>query len=414
MEKGTLRSALLVAVLVYLFIQLSIFSKISTALQHASPLLLGLAAGVVTWFIRRSKKAEPLPHEISCRERQEKIRLGSYPAYPNSWYKLCDSADVPRGTVKEIKALDLVLAVWRENTTEGKVHVFEAFCPHLGANMALGKVKGQSLECPFHLWQFNGEGECAHIPYTDKIPATRAYSFPSREYHGMIILWFHADREEPHYEADIVSEIESGQMTFRGRHYPKEPIKFHLQEFAENSVDYANFNILHGEMCLPFTQIKIPGIRIWHTCDWAASAEKKWIAGFVNKAYLTFFGKKIPKSDGHTTATFLGACGIVHFRFHFEGLGDIVLIQTHLPLEPLSQQTHFQWWADKKVPSLLAWYVSGIWISQVVNDINIWENKIYLQRPGLSGADGPVVPLRRWYKQFYSESSRRRGDRLEW
>jgi len=323
-------------------------------------------------------------------------------------------SEVPRGKVKEVRALDLALAVWREDTPEGKIHVLDAYCPHLGANMAQGQVKGCALECPFHLWQFNGEGECTHIPYTDQIPSTRAYSYPCREYHGMIIFWFHADKEEPSYEVDLVPEIVSGEMTYRGSHLPEKPIRFHIQEFAENSADYAHFNILHGELCVPKTQIKIPGIRIWHNCIWAQHAEKKHIAGFSHKAYLTFLGKRIPRSDGQATATFLGACSIVHFRFHFEGVGDIVLIQTHTPLEPLAQRTHFEWWADKSVPSLLAWYVTGIWISQVHNDVGIWENKIYLQKPGLSGADGPVGPLRRWYKQFYSESSRRRGDRLEW
>jgi len=340
--------------------------------------------------------------------------VATYPAYANSWYKLCDVADVPRGTVKEIKALDLVLAVFRENTQEGKIHVLDAFCPHLGANMALGKVKGASLECPFHNWQFNGEGECVHLPGSDKLPSTKAYVYLSKIYHDAIIFWYHAEREEPNWEPDVVTEISSGQMTLRGSHYPDKPIQFHLQEFAENSVDYAHFNILHGELAIPRTQLKIPGIRIWHTCDWSINAEKKYISGFVNKAYLTFMGKRIPKSDGYTTAAFQGPCAIVHFRFHFEGLGDIMLIQTHLPLEPLSVQVNFKWWADKKVPNWLAWYVTGIWISQVVNDVVVWENKKYLQKPGLSSLDGPVIPLRRWYKQFYSENSRRRGDPLEW
>jgi nitrite reductase/ring-hydroxylating ferredoxin subunit len=32
-----------------------------------------------------------------------------------------------------------------------------------------GTVRGDCLECPFHLWSFKGEdGKCSAIPYSDK------------------------------------------------------------------------------------------------------------------------------------------------------------------------------------------------------------------------------------------------------
>ena len=46
----------------------------------------------------------------------------------------------------------------------------DAYCPHLGANMAAGGVvKGDCIECPFHGWQFEGhDGTCSSIPYAKK------------------------------------------------------------------------------------------------------------------------------------------------------------------------------------------------------------------------------------------------------
>jgi len=56
------------------------------------------------------------------------------------------------------------LAVFRDD--RGTVHILDAYCPHLGANMAIGgRVKGSCLECPFHAWRFDGEtGKCTDIP----------------------------------------------------------------------------------------------------------------------------------------------------------------------------------------------------------------------------------------------------------
>ena len=62
----------------------------------------------------------------------------------------------------------LNLAVFRD--TSGKAHVLDAYCPHLGANLAVGgRVFGSCLECPFHGWKFRGEdGKCVDIPYVEK------------------------------------------------------------------------------------------------------------------------------------------------------------------------------------------------------------------------------------------------------
>lgn len=52
----------------------------------------------------------------------------------------------------------------------GTAYVVDAYCPHLGASLAVGgRVVGSCIECPFHGWQFQGkDGKCVRIPYADK------------------------------------------------------------------------------------------------------------------------------------------------------------------------------------------------------------------------------------------------------
>ena len=61
----------------------------------------------------------------------------------------------------------LNLAVFRGE--DGQAYVLDAYCPHMGANLAVGGVvKGNCIQCPFHGWQFRGEdGKCTTIPYLD-------------------------------------------------------------------------------------------------------------------------------------------------------------------------------------------------------------------------------------------------------
>jgi 3-Ketosteroid 9alpha-hydroxylase C-terminal domain len=40
--------------------------------------------------------------------------------------------------------------------------------------------------------------------------------------------------------------------------------------------------------------------------------------------------------------------------------------------------------------------------AQFTQDVPIWENKIYRERPPLTAVDGPITHYRRWFRQFYS------------
>jgi len=111
------------------------------------------------------------------RSRQGVDRSQTYPRqYPCGWYRICDSDDVPkRGDVKHAFALGREMVIFRSDDEHNQVYVLDAFCIHMGANLAFGGrvMPGTNcIQCPFHLWQFNGEtGHCAKVPYADgKIP----------------------------------------------------------------------------------------------------------------------------------------------------------------------------------------------------------------------------------------------------
>ena len=96
------------------------------------------------------------------------------------------------------------------------------------------------------------------------------------------------------------------------------------------------------------------------------------------------------------------------FRITVPKMGDVLLFHTHLPLAPLEQTVQFRWYATKAMPRVLVSYVVGSWIAQWRNDIAIWENKYYAQKPMLLAGDGPIHRMRHWYKQFYpAETSAR-------
>ena len=194
--------------------------------------------------------------------------------------------------------------------------------------------------------------------------------------------------------------MEDGRFVQRGTHDAGR-VRMHLIEFAENSVDFAHFEPMHGQMVVPWTSIKIPGIRIEHQADWQLDADRPHVSHFFDHAVLRIMGRKIDRTRASAVISFIGPGGLVMFRFNIPDIGEIVMFQTHLPVGPLEQQVNFHWMAEKKIPRLLVSYVVGNWVSQWREDIPIWENKAYWSEPRLCDGDGPFAVYRKWMQQFF-------------
>jgi hypothetical protein len=82
--------------------------------------------------------------------KHDERRFNTYPSpIMNTWYHLLDSDELKAGSVREFRALNRVFVLWRDK--EGNAVCQDAFCIHLGANLAVGgKVVDGCLQCPFH------------------------------------------------------------------------------------------------------------------------------------------------------------------------------------------------------------------------------------------------------------------------
>ena len=93
---------------------------------------------------------------------------GTPPENLTGWVPLFTSKEIGMNKVKGTHFCGIELMVFRSSS--GKVHVLDAYCPHMGTYLPFGgRVVGESVRCPFHAWTFNGEGECTHVPGLDCI-----------------------------------------------------------------------------------------------------------------------------------------------------------------------------------------------------------------------------------------------------
>jgi phenylpropionate dioxygenase-like ring-hydroxylating dioxygenase large terminal subunit len=76
-------------------------------------------------------------------------------------------------------------------TERGEPAVVSDRCAHRGASLSMGKVRGASVQCPYHGWEWAGEdGSCTRIPsladQTQVPDRARIPAFPAQEQWGLV------------------------------------------------------------------------------------------------------------------------------------------------------------------------------------------------------------------------------------
>jgi phenylpropionate dioxygenase-like ring-hydroxylating dioxygenase large terminal subunit len=117
---------------------------------------------------------------------------------PDRWYAVLESNEVPARKTVGRRRLGESLVFWRDG--EGRVSVLEDRCPHRGSQLSLGRIIDGRIQCPFHGFEFRGDGTCQFIPANGRaahIPQIfQCQAYPSQEAHGWIWIWFGQPRGE--------------------------------------------------------------------------------------------------------------------------------------------------------------------------------------------------------------------------
>ena len=81
-----------------------------------------------------------------------------FPRLPQSWYYAGQASALPRGAVMARRIGVRSLAIFRGE--DGIAGAVEARCPHLGSDLARGRVAVNAVECPYHHFRFDRDGHC--------------------------------------------------------------------------------------------------------------------------------------------------------------------------------------------------------------------------------------------------------------
>lgn len=302
--------------------------------------------------------------------------------YPTGWYK--------------IPQIQGEITLFEREVIRKHTSVFDAYCPHLGANLSKSKVKDGCLECPFHGLLFDIEdGVCVQEPRMklDKIGIQIA---------NMNFIWYSKDSNrsegsvkiKPSWSLDLDS-IKS--MRILASSYDR--VNCYIRDIAENGADVLHFKKVHSYGRF------LPWIFSFNwTSEWIGQDEtNKHLSQLLVEGDLLFFNKKIPYLNIRGKGSQIGP-SIVLLSFTSD-LFNFKILQSICPINKTENTVEHLIFAED---SFLSCYFGKI-IGQILllgfhdqfqRDIAIWNLKKCLDKPFIVAADGPIKSFRRWYSQF--------------
>ncbi len=180
------------------------------------------------------------------------------------------------------------------------IRAFPDICPHRSAPLSEGRVTGGNIECPYHGWQFDGEGRCRHIPgMVEALPRIHLTALPIREQDGLVFI-----SRGPPMGAPYAGRL-AGHDVIPAIHESR--VQSTVLDVAENILDATHTHFIHKGL------LRGLGNRRHRTQVGITGGE-----GWVEARY-----EGEPRQDGVVSRLLEGRRGISIGRFMAPGIAEI-------------------------------------------------------------------------------------------
>jgi phenylpropionate dioxygenase-like ring-hydroxylating dioxygenase large terminal subunit len=171
--------------------------------------------------------------------------------YMNFWYPVAASDQVTNERPVRARILTLDFVAFRD--AAGRAHVLADTCVHRGGSLGKGKVRGDTVECPYHGWQYAGNGHCTAIPTLapDEKPPARAKvdSYPVQERYGIVFAFLGDLPEEE--RPPLWDMTEYDDPAWRANKLTIFDVNCYYERSIENGLDPAHNEIVHPKQGAP-------------------------------------------------------------------------------------------------------------------------------------------------------------------
>jgi cholesterol 7-dehydrogenase len=317
---------------------------------------------------------------------------------PSGWFRIATSKEVPRGEVRVFKINGREAVAFRNK--QGEVAVLDPICPHMGAHLGYGgQVVDDAIRCPFHGLRFDPRGKCVGTEYPGN-PKVELSVRPWPVMEQLDCIFVYAGHggatptwDLPKYDTDGWTEPLTKVLTLKG----------HVQDVAENAVDFGHFGAVHEYSDLLDPVLEIDGPRMYSKFGFSRRhpllPTRKIHSVFdtdIHGLGLSVTDLRSPKLGIHFRVV-LSATQLDEDTMSF-GIG--VSSEYPPPLVPKAiRGLPLPWRVATRAQVRL---IHPLIVSDTLQDKEIWEHRVPMEVPALIRGDGPIAKYRRWVRQFYA------------
>ena len=316
---------------------------------------------------------------------------------PTGWFRIATRQQVPPGKVAIFRINGQEVVAFRNRS--GELAVVDPYCPHMGAHLGHGgTVRDGALRCPFHGLRFGIGGQCVGSEYPGSPEVKlRLRAWPVVEQLDCIFAYAGANGETPAwslptYDADGWAEPITEVLELKG----------HIQDIAENAVDFGHFGAVHQYSDLLDPTITLDGPHMHSKFGFTRrnpllpwQSIESTFDTMVHGLGLSVTDLTVPKL-GVRARVLLTATQLDRSTMSF-GIGISSALPP--PFVPNAVRGAKLFWA---LPTQVQMRVLHRFVVRdVIQDKEIWAHRRPTDDPALIRGDGPIPKFRRWVKQFY-------------
>ncbi len=248
------------------------------------------------------------------------------PGLRNFWHPVARVADLDNSRPHAVRLLgvDYTLA-----QLDGHWALLPETCPHRLAPLTSGTIVGETLQCAYHGWKFDGSGICVDIPALGSeatIPPTAHLETPAAIEERYGLIWVALD--EPLHPIPAVPEWNDD--AFGLAVIPAQVWQASAAQMADNFLDVAHFPFTHLGTIGDPEDLEVAPYEVTRD-GWSFSSVHHHSSKVLGDAAS---GETEAFTTFHRTMTF--RCDAPHHvRLHIDyGVdGDLVLLFFHQPID---------------------------------------------------------------------------------
>jgi len=165
------------------------------------------------------------------------------------WYVIGEANNFRANRIKKITVWNKDYAVWKDSKTN-IYYAMDDDCSHKGASLSGGYLNKGCIACPYHGYEFAGNGTLVKVPGLDftNTACKNQVTYPIVEKNGWVYLntlpkQFHSISDSQYMDS-IPQEDETGNPEFSAI-YLNVPFKAYSRIVSENSLDVMHIGFVH-------------------------------------------------------------------------------------------------------------------------------------------------------------------------